>query len=71
MARRTTCTRSWASSGRRIRLGFLAVTLGVAVTPVKIPVYDEPEGVLFLAFDAVLLAVLVLAWRSTRVVGRG
>ncbi|QIK74588.1 hypothetical protein [Nocardioides piscis] len=56
---------------RRIRLGFLAVALGVAVTLVKIPVYDEPEGVLFLAFDAVLLGVLLLAWRSTRVVVRG
>lgn len=51
---------------RRIRLGFLAVALGMAVTLVKIPVYDEPEGVLFLAFDVVLLGVLLLAWRSLR-----
>jgi hypothetical protein len=33
---------------------------------VKIPVYDEPEGVLFLAFDTVLLGVLLLSWRATR-----
>lgn len=51
---------------RRIRLGFVAVALGMAVTLVKIPVYDEPEGVLFLAFDAVLLVILLLAWRGVR-----
>ncbi len=51
---------------RRIRLGFLAVALGMTVTLVKIPVYDEPEGVLFLAFDAVLLGVLLLSSRATR-----
>jgi hypothetical protein len=56
---------------RRIRLGFLAVALGMAVTLVKIPVYDEPEGMLFLAFDAVLLGVLLLAWRATRASTRG
>jgi hypothetical protein len=51
---------------RRIRLGFLAVAVGMTVTLVKIPVYDEPEGVLFLAFDTVLLGVLLLSWRATR-----
>lgn len=56
---------------RRIRLGFLAVALGMAVTLVKIPVYEEPEGMLFLAFDAVLLGVLLLAWRATRSSTRG
>lgn len=56
---------------RRIRLGFLAVALGMAVTLVKIPVHDEPEGMLFLAFDAVLLGVLLLAWRATRASTRG
>jgi len=49
---------------RRIALGLVAVAIGVAVTLVKIPVYDEPEGVLFLAFDAVLLALLLLARRG-------
>lgn len=49
---------------RRIALGFIAVAIGVAVTLVKIPVYDEPEGVLFLAFDGVLLLLLVLARRG-------
>jgi hypothetical protein len=53
-------------AARRISMGFLAVLIGVAVTLVKIPVYDEPEGVLYLAFDAVLLAALLLAWRGTR-----
>ena len=47
---------------RRIGLGLIAVAAGVAVTLVKIPVYDEPEGVLFLAFDATLL---LLARRGT------
>ncbi len=51
---------------RRIAMGFLAVTIGIAVTMVKIPVYDEPEGVVILVFDAVLLLLLALAWRSAR-----
>lgn len=54
------------SVDRRVTLGFAAVAIGVAVTLVKIPVYDEPEGVLFLAFDAVLLALLIGAQRSAR-----
>lgn len=49
---------------RRIALGLTAVAIGIAVTLVKIPVYDEPEGVLFLAFDGVLLGLLLLARRS-------
>lgn len=49
----------------RIRLGLLAVTIGVAVTLIKIPVYDEPEGVVFLALDTVLLALLLLARRGS------
>lgn len=49
---------------RRISLGLAAVGIGVAVTLVKIPVYDEPEGVTFLAFDAVLLVLLLLARRG-------
>lgn len=51
---------------RRIGLGLVAVAIGVAVTLFKIPVYDEPEGVLFLAFDFVLLALLLLARRGDR-----
>ena len=50
----------------RTRLGLLAVGIGVAVTLIKIPVYDEPEGVVFLALDAVLLALLLLARRGAR-----
>ncbi len=51
---------------RRITLGLLAVAIGLGTTLVKIPVYDEPEGVLFLAFDAVLLMLLLLARRAER-----
>lgn len=51
---------------RRINLGLLAVAIGLGTTLVKIPVYDEPEGVLFLAFDAVLLVLLLLARRAER-----
>lgn len=51
---------------RRTAMGFLAVAIGIAVTLVKIPVYDEPESVLFLALDAVLLGLLTLAWRTAR-----
>ena len=51
---------------RRITMGLGAVAIGMIVTLVKIPVYDEPEGVLFLAFDAVLLAILLLARRTAR-----
>lgn len=53
-------------ASRRIKMGFLAVALGVAVTLVKIPVYQEPEGVLFLAFDGVLLVLLLLARRAVQ-----
>ena len=51
---------------RRIRVGFAAVGLSVAATLLKIPLYDEPEGVTFLALDAVLLTLLVLAARARR-----
>lgn len=50
---------------RRIGLGLIAVAIGIVVTLVKIPVYDEPEGVMFLIFDAVLLVLLILARRRT------
>jgi hypothetical protein len=50
-------------AGRRIGLGLLAVGLDVAVTLVKVPLYDEPESVTFLAFDAILLTLLLLARR--------
>ncbi|MFP5335408.1 MAG: hypothetical protein ACLGIV_08850 [Actinomycetes bacterium] len=54
------------SATRRIVMGFVAAGLGIAVTLVKIPLYDEPEGVLFIGFDALLLVLLALAWRSRR-----
>jgi hypothetical protein len=51
---------------RRIAMGFLAVAIGATLTLVKVPVYDEPEGLIFLVFDVVLLLLLLLARRSTR-----
>ena len=49
---------------RRITLGLFAVAIGVAVTLVKVPVYDEPEGLVFLAFDGLLLVLLLVARRT-------
>ena len=49
---------------RRIGLGLVAVTIGVAVTLLKIPLYDEPESAAFLVFDTVLVALLLLARRG-------
>ena len=51
---------------RRIRLGLLAAAVGIGVALVKIPVYDEPEGVLFMLLDAVVIVLLVLAGRRDR-----
>lgn len=44
-------------------MGLVAVAIGVAVTLVKIPVYDEPEGLVFIAFDGLLLLLLLVARR--------
>lgn len=49
---------------RRVTVGLAAVTVGVVLTLVKIPVYDEPEGAVFLAVDALLLALLLHARRT-------
>ncbi|MFK5645236.1 hypothetical protein ACI3ET_01790 [Ornithinimicrobium sp. LYQ121] len=49
---------------RRTMVGLAAVTFGMVVTLLKIPLYDEPEGVVFLAVDALLLALLLLARRG-------
>lgn len=54
------------SATRRVALGFLAVIVGVAVALLKISLYDEPEGVLFMVFDAVLLTLLAFAWRTAK-----
>jgi hypothetical protein len=51
---------------RRISLGLVAVGLGIAVTLLKIPLYDEPEGLIFLLVDGVLLLVLLAAGRADR-----
>lgn len=51
---------------RRIRLGLLAACVGAAVTLIKIPVYDEPEGVLFLGAEVLLAALLMRARHAAR-----
>jgi hypothetical protein len=53
-------------AARRIGLGLLAVGIGIGITLVKIPAYDEPEGVMFIAVDLVLGGLLLLARRGTR-----
>lgn len=53
---------------RRIAVGLTAIALGIALTLIKIPVYDEPEGSVFLAVDAAILVLLLLARRA---LGRG
>jgi hypothetical protein len=52
------------SASRRITLGLVAVAIGVVTTLIKIPLYNEPEGVNFLLADAVLLVLLLLARRA-------
>ena len=49
------------NAARRVRLGLRAAGLGAAVTLIKIPVYDEPEGVLFLGVELLLVALLLRA----------
>lgn len=53
-------------AARRIRLGLVAVGVGIAITLVKIPVYDEPESVTFIPVDAALAGLLLLARRGAR-----
>ena len=49
---------------RRIRIGLLAVGLGVVVTLFKMPLYGEPEGATFLVLDALLGWMLLRARRA-------
>jgi hypothetical protein len=49
---------------RRIVLGLAGAALGIVMTLVKIPLYDEPEGVTFLVADLLLVALLLLAGRQ-------
>ena len=51
------------SEQRRIKVGLTAVGLSTVASLLKIPLYGEPEGVTFLAVDAVLLTFLLLARR--------
>jgi hypothetical protein len=48
-----------------VRIGPVAVGIHVLIGLVKITAYDEPEGVTFLAFDAVLALLLLAARRNT------
>lgn len=54
------------SVSRRITVGLMAVAIGVVTTLMKIPLYDEPEGVTFLVAEGVLLALLLRARRVAR-----
>lgn len=56
---------------RRILLGLAGVLIGISITLVKIPLYDEPEGAIFLAVDAVLLLLLLLLARRRLGAGWG
>jgi hypothetical protein len=49
---------------RRIVVGLAGAALGIVTTLVKIPLYDEPEGVTFLVADLVVVALLLLAGRQ-------
>lgn len=48
----------------RIRVGLVAVALGVLVSLLKMPLYGEPEGVTFLVLDCLLGWLLLRARRS-------
>jgi hypothetical protein len=54
---------------RRIRVGLVAVGLGVISSLIKSALYDGPESLTFLAVDAVVLALLLLAGRAARATG--
>ena len=47
----------------RIRVGLVAVAVGVVVTLLKMPLYGEPEGVTFLVLDGLLGWLLLRARR--------
>lgn len=59
----TTAVAPALGTALRIRIGFLAVGIGVAVTLLKVPLYGEPEGATFLVLDALLGWLL---WRARR-----
>jgi len=48
----------------RIRVGLVAVAVGVVVTMLKMPLYGEPEGITFLVLDGLLGWLLLRARRS-------
>ena len=50
----------------RIRVGLVAVVVGVVVTLLKMPLYGEPEGVTFLVLDGLLGWLLLRARRVRR-----
>ena len=47
----------------RVRVGLVAVAVGVVVTLLKMPLYGEPEGVTFLVLDGLLGWLLLRARR--------
>jgi hypothetical protein len=60
----TTALAPGLSAGLRVRVGLVAVAVGVVVTMLKMPLYGEPEGVTFLLLDGLLGWLLLRARRS-------
>ena len=60
----TTALAPGLSAALRVRVGLVAVAVGVVVTMLKMPLYGEPEGVTFLVLDGLLGWLLLRARRS-------
>ena len=60
----TTALAPGLSATLRVRVGLVAVAVGVVVTMLKMPLYGEPEGVTFLVLDGLLGWLLLRARRS-------
>ena len=60
----TTALAPGLDAALRVRVGLVAVAVGVVVTLLKMPLYGEPEGVTFLVLDGLLGWLLLRARRS-------
>jgi hypothetical protein len=54
------------AQARRIGVGLAAVAVSAVTTLIKVPLYDEPEGLIHLVIDVLLLTLLLLAGRTAR-----
>ncbi len=59
----TTALAPGLDAALRVRVGLVAVAVGVVVTLLKMPLYGEPEGVTFLVLDGLLGWLLLRARR--------